>query len=257
MDNYSVKKLSRLAGVSVRTLHLYDKMGLLKPSKRTDAGYRLYGERELLRLQQILFYRELDFPLKDICTILDDPDFDLSQALENHRRALIAKKERIDTLIGTIDKTLLTLKNETMLNVEDLYQGIPQDKMKAWREEAMAKWGKDTVLEAEQNLRALSKTEMDDMKAELGSINEQLTAWMDKEPGSAEVQQCIARRYDIIIKLTGGKVAMDKLQYFRKLGELYVADNRYTTVNGMPSMELALFIKEATDYYVEHLSNQK
>jgi DNA-binding transcriptional MerR regulator len=75
MDNYSVKRLSDLAGVSVRTLHLYDEIGLLKPSIRTDAGYRIYGEKELLRLQQILFYKELDFSLQEIAAILDHPEF--------------------------------------------------------------------------------------------------------------------------------------------------------------------------------------
>ena len=77
MENYSVKKLSDLAGVSVRTLHLYDEIGLLKPSVRTSAGYRLYGERELLRLQQVLFYKELDFSLQEIAAILDHPEFDV------------------------------------------------------------------------------------------------------------------------------------------------------------------------------------
>ncbi|HEU4556141.1 MAG TPA: MerR family transcriptional regulator [Chitinophaga sp.] len=251
MDNYSVKKLSKLAGVSVRTLHLYDKMGLLKPSHRTAAGYRLYGEKELLRLQQILFYRELDFPLKDICTILDDPAFDLVQALEGHRKALLARKERINTLIGTIEKTLVTLKSNTMLQVEDLYEGIPQEKMAAYRAEAMQKWGKETVLEVEDTLRSFSKNEMEALKTELNDITAQLTVLMSRDPKSKEVQQCIARRYQVIMRLTGGKIALGKLEYFRKLGELYVADNRYTPVNGMPSKELALFIKEATDYYVQ------
>lgn len=208
MDNYSVKKLSKLAGVSVRTLHLYDKMDLLKPSLRTGAGYWLYGEKELLRLQQILFYRELDFPLKDICTILDDPAFDLVQALEGHRKALLARKERTNTLIGTI-------------------------------------------LEVEDTLRSLTKQEMEAMKTELHDITGRLTALMSGDPKSEEVQQCIARRYQIIIKLTAGKIEIGKLEYFRKLGELYVADNRYTPVNGLPSKELALFIKEATDHYVK------
>jgi len=251
MDNYSVKKLSKLAGVSVRTLHLYDKMGLLKPSVRTEARYRLYGEKELLRLQQILFYRELDFPLKDICAILDDPAFDLVQALEGHRKALLAKKERINTLVGTIDKTLVTIKNNSMLQVEDLYDGIPQDKMEAYRAEAMAKWGKDTILNAEDTLRSFSKDEMDALKTELNEISVRLTALMSGDPKSAEVQQHIARRYQIILRLTGGKIEMGKLEYFRKLGELYVADNRYTPVNGIPNKELALFLKEATDHYVK------
>ncbi|MBA4145294.1 MAG: MerR family transcriptional regulator, partial [Cytophaga sp.] len=88
MVSYSVKELSEIAGVSVRTLHLYDEIGLLKPSTRTEARYRLYGENELLRLQQILFYKELGISLEEIRSILDDPEFDLLQALESHKVAL-------------------------------------------------------------------------------------------------------------------------------------------------------------------------
>ncbi|SEL51486.1 DNA-binding transcriptional regulator, MerR family [Chitinophaga rupis] len=254
MDNYSVKKLSKLAGVSVRTLHLYDKMGLLKPSVRTEARYRLYGEKELLRLQQILFYRELDFPLKDILTLLDDPAFDLVQALEGHRKALLARKERINTLVGTIEKTLVTLKNNTMLQVEDLYEGIPREKMMAYRTEAMSKWGEGTILEVEDTLRSFSKQEMETLKTELNDITTRLAALMSGDPESDEVQQCIARRYQIILRLTGGKIALGKLEYFRKLAELYVADNRYTPVDGLPSKELALFLQKATEHYIK---NQK
>lgn len=254
MDKYSVKKLSRLAGVSVRTLHLYDRMGLLKPSVRTEARYRLYGEKELLRLQQILFYRELDFPLKDIRSILEDPAFDVAQALEGHRRALLAKKDRIDTLVGTIDKTLATLKNNTMLQVEDLYDGIPNEKMEAYRAEAMAKWGKETVLSAEATLRGFSKETMKALQAELSQLNDRLSALMGTDPAGAPVQACIARRFEIILQLSGGKIEMGKLEYFRKLGELYVEDNRYTPLNGMPSMELAVFMKAAMDHYLAQQS---
>lgn len=249
-DNYSVKQLSRLAGVSVRTLHLYDRMGLLKPLARTAAGYRQYGQQELLRLQQILFYRELDFPLKDILDILEDPSFDLKEALEGHRKALLARKERIDTLIGTIDKTLVTLKNNDMLQVEDLYEGIPNEKVEAYRAEAMAKWGKDTVLSAEATLRSFSREKMKSLQTELLDLNARLSVMMGTDPKSAPVQQCIARRFEIILQLSGGKIEMGKLEYFRKLGELYVQDNRYTALNGVPSMELALFMKAAMDYYI-------
>src|SRR5688500_17485670 len=93
MERYSVKRLAALAGVSVRTLHLYDEIGLLKPSIRTEKKYRLYGRAELLRLQQILFYKEMDIPLKEIADILDDPQFDLLTALENHKKALKQKQE--------------------------------------------------------------------------------------------------------------------------------------------------------------------
>lgn len=251
MNNYSVKKLSQLAGVSVRTLHLYDKIDLLKPSVRTEARYRLYGEKELLRLQQILFYRELDFPLKEICTILDDPAFDLVQALEGHKAALLARKERINTLIGTIEKTLVTLKNNTMLQVEDLYEGIPQEKMAAYRTEAMSTWGRDTILEIENTLRTLGKDEMEAMQTELNDITKRLTA-MVGDPANARVQQCIARRYEIITRLNGGKIAPGKLEYFRKLGELYAADKPDVSADGLPSRQMAVFIKEATGYYLKN-----
>mgnify|MGYP000865807544 FL=1 len=110
MKKYSAKGLSKLAGVSVRTLHHYDEIGLLKPAIRTEAKYRLYGENELLKLQQILFFKELDFSLKEIIDILDDPDFDLTVALESHKQALISKQERISVMLNTIEKTVLNLK---------------------------------------------------------------------------------------------------------------------------------------------------
>lgn len=249
MNNYSVKKLAQLAGVSVRTLHLYDKIGLLKPSVRTEARYRLYGKKELLRLQQILFYRELDFPLKDILVILDDPAFDLEQALEGHKKALLARKERINTLVGTIEKTLVTLKNKTMLQAEELYEGIPKEKMAAYRKEAISQWGEGSVLAIEDTLRSLSGQEMEAMQTELKDITGHLKALMSGDPGSREVQQYIARRYEIILRLTGGEIIPHKLEYFRKMGELY-ASNDHADV--LPDEQLALFMKKATDYYVKN-----
>jgi DNA-binding transcriptional MerR regulator len=121
MAAYSVKKLAILAGVSVRTLHLYDQIGLLKPSLRTEARYRMYGEKELLRLQQILFFRELDMPLKEIGEILDNVEFNLVKALEGHKMALISKQQRIETMLETIDKTIGYLKHEkTMVTTQVL-----------------------------------------------------------------------------------------------------------------------------------------
>src|SRR5690348_1079581 len=143
--NYSVKQLAKLAGISVRTLHLYDKMKLLRPAVRTRAGYRLYSETELLRLQQILFYKELDFALKDIAQILDEPNFDIGNALEGHKKALGAKKARINTLLKTIDNTLQNLKNKTMMNPDELYDGLSPQQAAAYRKEAIDNYGKEVV----------------------------------------------------------------------------------------------------------------
>ncbi|NML22047.1 MerR family transcriptional regulator [Pseudoflavitalea sp. G-6-1-2] len=250
MDNYSVKKLARLAGVTVRTLHLYDKMGLLKPSIRTEARYRLYGNKELLRLQQILFYRELDFPLKDIMTILDDPAFDLEQALEGHKVALLAKKERINTLVGTIEKTLATLKQHSMLQAEDLYEGMPNEKMAAYRKEAISKWGQELIAETEATIKSFSKEEMHSIANELNDICAQLTVLIPKGAADKTVQQHIAKRMQLVHQLTGGKVSSEKMEYLRNLGQLYKATNADTTDYILPDAEQAAFIREATSYYL-------
>jgi len=100
-----IKRVSDLTGISVRTLHYYDEIGLLKPSKFTDSGYRLYDDEALQTLQQILFFKELDLPLKEIKEIMDNPNFDKSQALESHKRLLILKRNRLNNLIELINKT--------------------------------------------------------------------------------------------------------------------------------------------------------
>src|SRR5512141_1044283 len=102
----TVKQLSTLAGVTPRTLHHYDEIGLLKPSRVGANGYRYYGEEALLRLQQILFYRELDMPLEDIRKIMGRRDFDVLSALESHKQALKKKMERTSRLLKTVDHTI-------------------------------------------------------------------------------------------------------------------------------------------------------
>ena len=94
----TVKEFAALTGVSIRTLHYYDEIGLLRPASVTDSGYRLYGQQELERLQQILFLRELRFSLKEIAQILDDPTFDKRQALHQHRQLLLLQRQRLDDL---------------------------------------------------------------------------------------------------------------------------------------------------------------
>ena len=103
---HSVKEVSALSGISVRTLHYYDEIGLLRPTRKSEAGYRLYDDRALERLRQILFFREFEIPLKDIRAILDDPRFDRVQILQMQRRMLSAKKERLERLIAGIDGIL-------------------------------------------------------------------------------------------------------------------------------------------------------
>jgi len=102
----TVKEISELTGISVRTLHYYDEIGLLKPTEKSDAGYRLYDDKALETLQQILFFREFDIPLKEIKAVMENPSLDTKQILQMQRKMLVAKKERMERLIASIDDIL-------------------------------------------------------------------------------------------------------------------------------------------------------
>jgi DNA-binding transcriptional MerR regulator len=248
-SKYTVKQLAELAGVSVRTLHLYDELGLLKPSVRTEAKYRLYGQQELLRLQQILFYKELDIPLQEIRDILDDPDFDLIKALEGHRSALKKRRERLGALLSTIDKTIYKLKGGKMKD-EELYEGLPKEKADAWRSEAIEKYGEEAVLRSEKSLKSLGKDGLEALKAESEAIRNDLVSLVNTDPYGQQVQELIARHYATIEKYWGRAPGAEG---YRGLAQLYVNDERFTLVNGKPNREYALFMQKAMDYYAEGL----
>src|SRR6266481_8421618 len=142
---YTVKQLSDLAAVSVRTLHYYDEIGLLKPSKVGANGYRYYDEDTLLRLQQILFYREIGLELLQIKDILNSPDFDLLAALRSHRAVLQAQISRQQHLITTIDSTIMHLAGEMNMSKKRLFEGFSEEKQKQYEREARLEYGPEIV----------------------------------------------------------------------------------------------------------------
>jgi DNA-binding transcriptional MerR regulator len=130
--SYTVNKLAKLSGVSVRTLHFYDEIGLLKPAYYGDNKYRYYEEEQLLMLQQILFYRELGVPLNDIQKILQCESFDKIEALKSHKNILISNLERMQNLIKTIDKTITHLRGESTMKDNEFYYGFDSEKQKGY-----------------------------------------------------------------------------------------------------------------------------
>jgi DNA-binding transcriptional MerR regulator len=249
MKLYNVKNLSKLAGVSVRTLHIYDKMGLLKPAFRTESQYRVYGENELLRLQQILFYRELDLPLKEISEIINKPDFKILSALELHKNALEAKKEKMDLMLNTIEKTIFKLKNNIEMKHEELYEGISNEQAATFRNEAIEKWGKETIEKSEEQLYKLSKSEMEKLKTDFMAVNKELSKCFIQNPESREVQLLVSKHYQFICKFWGSKPSKEA---YIGLGEMYIADDRYTTIENKPSPEFAKFMCEAMAIYANN-----
>src|SRR3990167_5190709 len=131
---FTVKKLAKLSGVSIRTLRFYDEIGLLKPAYYGDNNYRYYEEAQLLMLQQILFFRELGFQLSDIQRIISSPDFDKVTTLESHRKILEKNLDQTKILIETVDKTIAHLRGKEMMKPEDVFHGFNAEKQKLYED---------------------------------------------------------------------------------------------------------------------------
>jgi DNA-binding transcriptional MerR regulator len=190
---YSVKQLADLAGVSARTLHFYDEIGLLKPAATGRNRYRKYDEAAVFRLQQILFYRELDFPLAEIRLILDQPGFDPAEALHSHRKGLLQRAAKLEQLIHTIDKTILHLKGKSAMADEEVFAGFDEETQKRYEEEAAHLWGDHLVKESSHRWKGYSKVKQANILAEAGEIYRGLAGLQKRDPADAEVQQLIAR----------------------------------------------------------------
>jgi DNA-binding transcriptional MerR regulator len=252
-ERYSVKKLAEMAGVSVRTLHLYDQIGLLKPSIRTEKRYRLYGKAEALRLQQILFYKELDMPLKEIAEILDDPQFDPVASLESHKNVLQQKREKLTTLLRTIDKTIDHLKHFTMLSTEELYEGLPKEQATALQQEAKERWG-DAVERSEAHLRRKTKEEFGQLKVAAEANRKRLLALKGEDPASEQVQVAIRQHYEITREFWGTAGSPDRqAEAYAGLADLYVSDERYTTIDGVTDKSFAQFMAKAMKLFARGL----
>ena len=133
-----ISEVAKMSGVTVRTLHYYDEIGLLKPSETTEAGYRMYSSEDLERLQQILFFRELDFPLNEIKEIMLNPNYDKNEALNKHKEFLIEKRKRIDGLITLIDKTI---KGDNNMSFKEFDNSKIEENKRKYAEEVKNRWG--------------------------------------------------------------------------------------------------------------------
>ncbi|MFA7673977.1 MAG: MerR family transcriptional regulator [Clostridia bacterium] len=217
----SVSETAKIFDISVRTLHYYDVIGLLKPSELTDAGYRLYDSDAISKLQQILFYRELDLSLKDIDDIFRKPDYDRRQALRDHRELLLAKKQHIDELIAIVDETL---GGKEMSDKKKTITDIKAEKQR-YADEVRERWGK-TEAYSENEKKHASYTDEKELAIsyEADAIFKEFADNMDKEPSATAVQKLVKRWQDHITKYHYNCT----LKILAGLGEMYVADERFT-----------------------------
>lgn len=247
MRNYSIGELAKLAGVSIRTLRYYDKIGLLKPAVRADSNYRYYGKEELYRLQQILFFKELDFELKKIRTLLDDPDFDQLKALAFQRKQIAGRKHRLEKLLITLDKTITELKKEnSMLTDKELYEGFSKEEISKIKKEVQEKFDAKVVEESQVNVNKMTKSDFEAIKNEQLQQALDLAKLMDQPVDSDEVQSVIKRHHQ-----TNEKFYKTDAEMYKGLADMYVSDARFTEFYDKHRQGLARFLKEAMYVYAD------
>lgn len=205
----TVSEVARASGVSVRTLHHYDELGLLKPACVGANGYRYYGKDELLRLQQILFHRELGFRLEAIARVLDAPGFDRVAALKAHRVRLEAEAARYRRLLKTIDQTLAALEGETTMDETKMYDGFDPAKQAKREQELVDLFGEEVrpaIEAARQRLEKTTQAEFDRRQTEFAEIESRMAEALKTgvPADSADVQALTRRLYDWVGVWRGG-----------------------------------------------------
>ena len=248
---YTVKALAELAGVTPRTLRWYDQIGLLKPLRTTEAGYRLYGPKQLDRLQDILFYRELGLDLASIRTILDDPAFDRQAALQSHLTELKARRARLDELILTVQRTIDNIKGGTKMTDQEKFEAFKRNAVAAMEAahgaESRQKYGDAEVDRANACVLALTQEEYTAWKALGDEILQALTAAVQAgaAPAGPEGQR-IAQLHRRWLSYSWEAYTP---QAHAGLAELYVSDPRFTAYYDREVSGCAAFLRDAVRAY--------
>ena len=238
----TVHEVSRLTGVSIRTLQYYDKIGLLRPAEYTEAGYRLYDDAALETLQQILLFRELEFPLKDIKKIIGSPDFDRNRALEQQIEMLKLKKEHLENLIS------LAVGIKEMGVRQLTFDAFDTRKMDEYAKQAKASWG-TTPAYREYEEKSRGRTREDNQKIHQGMIEifAQFGQIRDRDPASGEAQALVKRLQDYI---TEHMYTCTK-EILGGLGRMYAGGGDFTkNIDSFGGESTAVFAARAIEVYV-------
>lgn len=241
---YTVGQVAKLAHISVRTLHHYDELGLLTPSERSEAGYRLYTESDLERLQQVLFYKELGFSLDEIRSIMSDPAFDRRDALIAQRQLIAEQVLRLQAMLDLIDKTIASLEGGIKLSQKEMFEVFGEFDPTEYEEEVKERWGHtEAYRESMRRASGYSKEDWQRFKAESEEINGTIIALMDAgvPPEDPRAMDAVERH----------RLLIDRWFYpcsremHVELGNMYVADPRFTATyeNFRPGM--AKYMRDA------------
>ncbi len=243
---YTIKEIADLAGVTTRTIRYYDEIGLLEPALTGDNGYRYYDQDSLLRLQQILFFRELDVPLKEIELIMNGPNYDLLSALGNHRSALQGKVRRLETLIDTLDKTVASIKGEGSMSDKDVFEGFDESQ---YEEEVRERWGDSPrYAESQAKWSSYSEEQKEAIKAEGGRLTVMMVSKDPKaSPDDADVQAAVGEYHAYLNQY----FYTCELSFLRVLADNWVQDPRFAINYEKIREGGAAFAREAVHIYCD------
>ena len=216
-----ISEVAKLTGITVRTLHYYDEIGLLKPSEITEAGYRLYSREDLEILQQILFFRELDFPLSQIKEIMNNPNYDKEEALKKQKELLIQQRQRIEGLIKLIEKRR---EGDNNMSFKEFDMNEIEENKKKYAKEVKERWGTSKAYEeSEKKTSSYNKEKWGDINQETSEIFKGFAELRNSDPGSEEVQELV-RRWQ---KYITDNFYTCTNEILSGLGLMYVEDERF------------------------------
>ena len=247
---YSINKLSKMSGISTRTLRYYDEIELLKPMRVASSGYRIYGQEQVDILQQILFYRELDFSLEDIKRLLATPEFDRATAFATHLTELHLKRKRLDTLIHNVTKSIAAMKGEVTMADHEKFEGFKQSLIdedeKKYGTEVRAKYGDIAVDESNAKLKSLTQEQYDEGERLRLELEQTLKAAFNTgDPAGEPAQKAcdLHRQWLCVFYPKYSK------EYHTGLGEMYVADERFKANYDKLAVGCAEFFRDAINIY--------
>ena len=247
---YTVQKLGKLAGISTRTLRYYDEIGILKPARINSSGYRIYGQKEVDTLQQILFYRELGINLDAIKNIITSPSFDNSNALKEHRKKLLAKREQLDILIANVDKTIASTEGRIKMSNKEKFEGFKQNMIdkneEKYGEEIRSKYGDKTVDESNKKFKNMTKEQYDEFeKLGIEVIDTLKAAFATSDP-AGELAQKASSLHRTWLSYSWNSYSKEE---HAGLAQMYVDDERFTAYYDKEQPGLAVFLRDAIFIY--------
>ena len=243
---YTVQKLSKIAGVSTRTLRYYDEIGILKPARINSSGYRIYGQNEVDRLQQILFYRELGVSLSSIKLIITSSAFDGNKALREHREKLLAKRQQIDLLIENIDKTLAVSEGGIKMTDSEKFKGFKQqlidENEKKYGKEIREKYGDNQVEESNNKFKNMTKEQYDEFE----KLGKQVLETLKSAFATGDLAQKAADLHKQWLCYTWPSYSKEA---HAGLAQMYVDDARFTAYYDKEQPGTAAFLRDAILIY--------